>query len=525
MLAVITMVITMPEQPGIMDRILKKTPVQIVLFYSACLLSMTSHADQLQISPTLNLKETYNDNVYLTPGDAKKSAFITEVMPGVLVTANGPAFKLNLNYAIQELNYAGETNSTQSNQILTANSKEEFVKDLFYFENSANISQQNYSAFAPQTPNNQTLSSNRYETRSYDLQPYFQTNFSQSASGEIRFIHNYIDTTNGGLLDSVSNTLRTTLKSGPAFKTVDWNLLYSDEKINYKTQSNLELQSTTLNSGYHLSSAMALTASVGYERNDYLTADGQKPEGGDWSLGFSWTPSERTTLTASFGRHYYGNTYSLLANERTYATVWNLGYNDGLTTSRSQLLVPGATNTSDFLNALWKSSIPDSTQRQQAIDAFIQNTGLPATLTTPVNTVTEQVFLQKHLQGSVALSGTRNTLILSVFDIRRDSQSLPLGSQGGSIAQYNNTRQTGANIMWSHNFTPRTNSSIMASRSKSVSESPAITFDSNVFTSSLNHQWDPRLRATLEYQYIQSRADNATGAKDNLLSVLLAFKF
>lgn len=516
----------MPEQRETTERFQVKTGRQIVLFHCALLLSVAAYADDIRITPTLNLMETYNDNVYLSSNGTQNSAFISEVMPGILVSADGPSFKLHLDYAVQELLYSGETHSEQTNQILSANSKEEIIKDLFYFENSANISQQNYSAFAPQTPNNQTLSGNLYETRTYDLEPYLKTNFGQDASAELRFIHNYINATDGGLLDSVSNTVRTVVKSGPAFKTVDWNLLYSDEKINYTNQNDLEMQSTTLSSGYHLSSEFALTASAGYEKNNYLTPDGKTPEGSDWSLGFSWTPSARTKLSASFGRHYYGNTYSLIANERTYATVWNLGYSDGLTTSRSQLFVPSATNTSDFLNALWMSSIPDATQRQQAVDAFIQSNGLPGTLTTPVNTVTDQVFLQRYLQGSVALSGLRNTLIFSVFNIRRDVQSLPVSTVSSDISQNNNTKQTGANIMLNHNFTPRTNYSLMISRSKSVDETANITFDSNMLTTSLNHQWDPRLRATLEYQYIQSTSNFFIGsAKNNILSLMLAFKF
>lgn len=500
--------------------------MQVLLFFFLFSFTVGSLADEFRLAPYLNLKETYTDNVLLNAGVTDVSSFITEVTPGIGVTANGPSFKAHLNYAVQLLDFSGQAHKTETNQFLAANAKEEFVKDTLYMENSANISQVYSSPFTTVSNDNLNLSSNRMEVRTYNLQPYFQTRLTDNASAELRFTHNSVTTSNGGLIDSDANTVNAILKSGSAFKTVDWSLQYSDQKINYQSNSDLEMENTTFNGGYHVTSEMELTASVGYEKNNYLVSDGKKPEGDDWSAGFKWTPTSRTLLDASFGRHYYGNTYALTASERTRATVWSLGYSDTLMTSRGEFLIPVSTDTFDFLNALWQSSIPDPTQRQLAIEAFIQNAGLPASLPEPVNTLTENVFLQKRLQGSMGLSGKRNIVMLSVFNVRRINQSLdPLATPSPSNL-LNNTTQTGANLMWNVKFTPRTNAVFSTSHTKTTSNSADITVSNNTLTTSLNHQWRPKLHSTLQYQHVQSKSNLVPDStKVNSLSFLLAFQF
>ena len=41
------------------------------------------------MTPSLKLAETYTDNVFLSPEGSRQSDWITQIIPGISVTANG----------------------------------------------------------------------------------------------------------------------------------------------------------------------------------------------------------------------------------------------------------------------------------------------------------------------------------------------------------------------------------------------------------------------------------------------------
>jgi len=480
------------------------------------------------ITPSLLTEETYNDNVTLQPsGGQLYSSFITEITPRLVMVADGPRFKMNFDYSVQHLSFEGDLHTERTNQALAATSTTELVSKLLYLDDSANINQISATPFGNVTPNNLSVTDNRLTLRTLSISPYLKTETPDMYT-ELRLMRDFVNTSYGALTDSDSNTVSMTVKNGPAFKTVDWGLVYNDQTIYYPNQNSIVMESILANTGLHVSPEFALTASAGYEKNNYISIYQTDPEGADWSLGFDWTPSTRTHVAASAGRHFYGDTYMLNASEKTFASVWSLGYTTGLTTSRNQFLVPATSSTVDFLNSLWQSSIPDAAQRQLVINAFIQNTGLPASLTSPVNTISDQVFLQKDLQGSVALTGAKNTVLFSFFDLQRNAQTAALSSSTSTdnFNLLNDTRQRGLSLIWNHTLSPRTNTILMDSYSRSVSASNDIAFNSNIITTSLNYQLTAKLKLTLQYERIADDSNYLTGNFiQDLISAMATFSF
>ena len=64
---------------------------------ATAMLLVYSHtgAAEWKITPGLDLKETYTDNVRLAPPGHEKSDFITQVNPGISQSGTGPRLKLN----------------------------------------------------------------------------------------------------------------------------------------------------------------------------------------------------------------------------------------------------------------------------------------------------------------------------------------------------------------------------------------------------------------------------------------------
>jgi uncharacterized protein (PEP-CTERM system associated) len=83
------------------------------------------------------------------------------------------------------------------------------------------------------------------------------------------------------------------------------------------------------------------------------------------------------------------------------------------------------------------------------VEEFIAKTGLPSSLSDPVNFFSNQLFLQKSWHASASVLGVRNVLTANVFMNTREVLvgNLTLPSTGDFVAS-NTIRQTGTGLVW-----------------------------------------------------------------------------
>ncbi|CAH1906388.1 conserved hypothetical protein [Candidatus Nitrotoga sp. HW29] len=507
-----------------------QTTATILLMYPAY-----STAAEWKIVPRLNLLETYTDNVTLAERGQEKSDFITQIMPGVSLSGTGARLKVNVNYTMQNLFYANENNRNRTVHQLNAKENAELIKNFFFLDSTANISQQNISLLGPLTTNNENITNNRTTIKTYSISPYIQHNFSNFASAQARYSHNAVYADTGGLSESQSDNILLNLTSGSAFSTLGWGLNYSKQKIDRLGTSinglnrSVENERSTANLRYRVSSRFSLTGTGGYQKFTYQSITG-KSAGAFWTTGFVWTPGERTSIAANTGKAFFGTTYMLKASHRTRRSTWSLNYNQDITTTRDQFLIPATTDTAHFLDQLWTSNIPDPIMRQQTIDAFIRDNGLSASIFDPINFLTTQFFLQKRLQASVALSGTRNTLVLSIFHMLREPQTL--GDANDSLPGINNlglnsnTKQIGGNALWSWKVTPRTSVNIGAMFIRSNILAINREDETKTFRVGLTKQIQPKLNGSINFRHVE-RTSNQIGSdyRENAIIASLLMSF
>lgn len=108
-------------------------------FLLACLLlgllvfiAQAANADEWKILPTLDLTETYTDNLRLQPKALQESAFITQISPGLSIVRDGPRFKLDLNYVLQNSYYSGDQHDSRTNHLLHGIVKSQLIDNLFF---------------------------------------------------------------------------------------------------------------------------------------------------------------------------------------------------------------------------------------------------------------------------------------------------------------------------------------------------------------------------------------------------------
>ena len=502
---------------------------------ATAMLLVYSHAGaaEWKITPSLDLKETYTDNVSLAPPGHEKSEFITQINPGISLTGTGARLKLNANYVMQNLVYAEESSRNTMNHMLNANANAELVDDLFFLDGRAAISQQNISLLGPQAADNVNTTGNRTEVQTYSVSPYLRHSFSNYASTEIRYTHDEVSTGGSGLSNSQADRIQLGLNSGSAFKTLGWGLNYSNGKTSYGNTANANTPAidTEVLSGslsYSVTPKFRLITTGGYEKNNYISI-GEKPEGSFWSAGFSWAPSVTTSLDGSAGRRFFGDTYSLAASHRTRLTTWRLGYSEDITSTRSQFLIPATIDTASLLDQLWASTIPDPVIRQKLIDDLIL-AGLQPALSESVNYLTNRLFLQKRLQASVAVTGAKNTLVLSLFHVTRDAQTSQSQDStlfgNSTLALSDSTKQVGGSAFWNWRIGPRTSANINAGYTKNSFPSLGRTDKDKTIRLGLTRQFQPKIKGSVELRRLQRDSSQDGGDySENAVTAGLSMRF
>jgi uncharacterized protein (PEP-CTERM system associated) len=360
--------------------------------------------------------------------------------------------------------YAQNSNFTRVRHQLNAVGTAELAKDLFFVDGTALISQQNVSLLGPQAIDNVNVTGNRANVSAYSISPYLRHRFQDFATTEVRYTRNWVNSSANTLFNSNGDSILASLNSGSAFSTLGWGVNYSNQMIHFSNGRNIELERSTGNLRYKVTRQFALTATGGYERNSFISIRGS-PSAPLWTVGFIWQPTERTNITASGGRRFFGNTYSALASHRTRLTAWDISYSQDITTFNQQaglgmgLGFPGAFGgaLNNLLAAQNPNLSPDAVQ--QASSAFL-GLGLNGSFFSPTNFLTNRLFLQKRLQASVAMNGTKNTVMLRLFDMTRQAWS-PDSADAGLIGAQesvllNHTKQRGVNALWSHRLTQLT---------------------------------------------------------------------
>jgi uncharacterized protein (PEP-CTERM system associated) len=482
-------------------------PLALPLALGALLMAPSARADW-NFTPTLRVGETWTDNVGQRDDATKESSLIHEITPGFMVAHKGPRLVVN---GLYELRYydvqnddVGETN--RSTQLLRSDAKGKLVEDLLYFDANASIRQQAISAFGPATDGNDYSSANRTEVKSWRVSPYLVHRFGPTATSELRYVRDSVDAGHTGLGNTDGDTVSFRLNSGPIFKRLGWGLAASHQKIRDDIRNDSEIKTANLNLRYLLGRTFNVTGNIGYDDYDYEALGGAN-RGKAWDAGFAWTPSTRTSLQASVGRRYYGPSRTLSAMHRSRHTVWSIQYNDTVSTTRANFLIPSAIDTAALLDGLFLPTFPDPDERARAVEAYIRATGLPPSLADNINYFSNRYVLQKQLRASMAYRAARSSTVFSVFRIRRDALSVRETDSvllGNSLSTVNDdVKQAGINITMNYRLTPRTNLNLVGSVTDSESLTTGFKSRSNVLRFNARHQLGAKMFGAVELRHIK----------------------
>ncbi|WP_229445970.1 TIGR03016 family PEP-CTERM system-associated outer membrane protein [Massilia sp. LC238] len=494
------MITTMGELRAGVARMPRLAPLAI----AAMLLASECRADW-RVVPALTLTERYTDNFYQEGKDLKRSQFISELTPSLSFLKTGPRLVLNGTAQWRHFDYRDDDlrDTLDHSFEYAVSGRGTLAKDFLYVDASASARPNNVSVFGPRVEDAPYLSANQAKVKTWRVSPYLEHRYGRTATLAMRYARDRVEGGRGarGFGNSSSDSVSASLASGPAFNQVGWGLTHVRQDLDDTYNGETSSESTTANVRYALTRRFALTATVGYDNYQFVGL-GNDTAGRNWSVGFNWTPSQRTNLSAALGRHFYGQTGSFSLLHRSRRTSWNLAYNDGVTTAREQFLLPSTIDTTELLDRLFAASITDPVARQQAVAAYIRDTGLPPSISENVNFLSNRYFRQKQLLGSMAFKMARTSGVLSLSSSERialsneQSDSVLLGTQVGG--RNDNVRQHDATANLNYRLSPRTSALAVVGWGRSRSLTTDVVDTRRDFRLGLTHQLSREVRAAVD---------------------------
>jgi uncharacterized protein (PEP-CTERM system associated) len=477
-----------------------------------------------RITPTLRLRQAYSDNMALSPPAQARAEFSSEIAPGVAVQARGPRLTLALDYALQRLAYSRSPSRLKHQ--LDAAGHAEALADWLYVDGRASVSQQNISAFGPQRSDPAQLGGNTSTVRSAALSPYLKHHFRGLAEAELRYT--YQASSSGALLRAHSRLAGLRLVGDNRAGGWNWEAAVDQRQDNDAALAQVNRRDATLTLRVPLRPRLSWFASAGRESSDYQARAGA-PGGRHWSSGLSWTPSPRSSVAASVGRRYFGDTYSLDARHQMRHLVLTLGYSEDITSSQQELQRLPPSDLGNFLYQLWAGRIPDPLLRIQVINAFLRYSQLQGPNAGNVNYLSHNYFLQKQWNLSALYSTPKSTLALGLADSRRSAQTSsaidsPLLGPA-ELAQQEHTRQTSLHAGWTWRMSARNNLSANASYAVATAPDIGRRDRSGTLALGLSRQLRPKLSASVDLRHSWHASSAGGGYRENGAAATLSVLF
>lgn len=422
------------------------------------------------------MQETATNNVNLVPTDLRTADLISQITPGLTVRERGEHTRIDGFVSIPILLYA-RTGSENNNIAPSANllGDVNFFNRVLHVEGAVTVSQQFFNPFGAQPQDLGNATENRYRSTTYRVSPYLQGVAGDGIAYELR--NNNVWTNLSGAPISVSDANYTEFIANAETtgdRLLGWGARYYYSDVRFNEQSPIITQLARLTADYGLNAQFRVRASVGYEDNQYTLTSSNGPI---YGVGFRWRPTDRTDVVGSWEHRFFGSSYLFTFAHRTPLTVWNVQASRNITTAPQQLgTLAGGSDVAGYLNQLFLSNIPDAAARQQAVDQFLRDRGLPQTLAGPVTLYTEQILLQQQQSATIGVIGARNSIFLNVFNVWSEpitaaGNPLPPSILGGSA----NT-QTGGSISWNNRLTQAVNLLTTVSATRTTANAPATGY-------------------------------------------------
>ena len=418
-----------------------------------------------RFTPEIRLTESYTDNAALVSSATAQNSWVTETTPGIRIEKGGVRSRLYLDYRLHDFRYSRDSRLNNSQRLLASYATVEAVDNWLFVDASANITQQNRSAFnIAAATDTSGPNGNRAETATKQISPYVRGRLADIATYQLRVVGTDIRSDDVALPDTKARQWNGFIKNQRATAGFGWSVDGNALSFRNKTVGKLHDERIRGLISFEIDPQLHVSAIAGHEvtnfagvQNDRATTSG---------FGLEWSPSARTQFAAVKEKRFFGDSHSVSLSHRTAFTAWKISSNRDLGALSGQLTSTGAGSTAGLLADLLASAIPDPIAREAAVRQKLEASGIPAGSALSGSFATGRAYLIRSDEASVILLGTNNTVTLTLS--RRDQRGFgPIVGAADSFSLSNDIRQQGVNLNWSHRLSMYSSLSLIATSLRS----------------------------------------------------------
>lgn len=400
------------------------------------------------VTPSIGVQQLLTDNLYQSAQD-KRSAFITTITPGLLVSIDTARLRGIVNYAPDWHVYSSEPGQTGIDQRFNGQLLATLVPDALFLDMRGSAAVQ--AANGGYANNQSTLDrNNQVRTTSFQISPYYVHRFGGLATMQLGYGLQHVSQ------DSAGNGMGTLTPGGQPFFSnqdffahefygvartgEDFGRLAMEARASSTTYDgsgvleNAYRRIGTVEARYAISRWFMPIAEIGYEQQRYSGVPPFRISEEVWSAGAKFTLSPESSITARYGHRDGFDSARLDA-------VLALGGRTRLFANYAERLTTSAQRAADLLS---------TTTLDELGNPVDTATGAPVALPISNSFVGVQSSLMRVRTASLSLSQSWARDVLT-FTFSREL-SRPVSVDPGSLA----SRQSGTSgsLTWSHELSP-----------------------------------------------------------------------
>jgi len=304
-------------------------------------------------APRIGVGAVTTDNVALAPEGLEEDELALRVRPGFVLT-NDDSGRLDaeINYELDSLFYTEDGDRDESFHNLAAQGLLEAVPRRFFIAGSAVYDQAIIDADAPIPLSNVSITTNRADYWSADVNPYFIQEIGSNlyaradyAFGVVRY--DDVDPAQGSNVDDLERrNVIGTFGTRPDNPGIAWAVIYDSQVVDYDRFGQYELESAIADIRFPVGQQWMLIGRGGVETDATTDARTGGLEADLWEAGIRFERSRDEFIELRAGNRFFGNTYFVEIEKGRGRGRINLSYNEQPTTiGLEQLLLPDVEQT------------------------------------------------------------------------------------------------------------------------------------------------------------------------------------
>jgi len=259
----------------------------------------------------------FSDNIALQSKGNESADMVVQVKPTVKLVSTSRKSTVKLDYGLQNLSYARNTDSNSIFHQLSATGQATFVPEMFSL--NTDISRTQFSSFPEGRSGFSNFSfSDRYNVTRASVSPDLKLHYQDYAQGQVNYLVGHVSLDNVASSSNLTK-LNARFNSGKAFSRFRW-----ETKLNKVTEKrpdsglqDINYQEASASAEYALFRRFYFKSEFGSFQSDYLNSQFASSYGNYTSYGLRYQPSQQVDIAAVGGPDYRSANFDLSPTPRT----------------------------------------------------------------------------------------------------------------------------------------------------------------------------------------------------------------